>query len=72
MPAGVCLSIIGTEGDVRREARQARSKPLVEALFGWLEAQLARLPGRAPTAEKIRYALNHREGLERFLGDGRL
>ncbi|PZW36866.1 hypothetical protein C8P66_1731, partial [Humitalea rosea] len=41
-------------------------------MFGWLEAQLARLPGRAPTAEKIRYALNHREGLERFLGDGRL
>ena len=35
-----------------------------------LEAQLARLPGRAPTAEAIRYALNHREGLERFLDDG--
>jgi len=62
----------GKPPDVRRAARQARSKPLVEELFSWFEAQLARLPGRAPTAEKIRYALNHREGLERFLDDGRL
>jgi transposase len=62
----------GKPPDVRRAARQARSKPLVEDLFRWFEAQLARLPGRSPTAEKIRYALNHRAGLERFLGDGRL
>ena len=62
----------GKPPDVRRAARQARSKPLVEDLFSWLEAQLARLPGRSPTAEKIRYALNHRGGLERFLDDGRL
>ncbi|PZW46505.1 transposase IS66-like protein, partial [Humitalea rosea] len=62
----------GKSPEVRRAARQAKSKPLVTALFTWFEMQLARLPGRAPTAEKIRYALNHREGLERFLGDGRL
>jgi transposase len=62
----------GKPPDVRRTARQARSKPLVEDLFRWFEAQLARLPGRAPTAEKIRYAMNHRTGLERFLDDGRL
>jgi hypothetical protein len=62
----------GKPPDVRQAARQARSKPLVEALFTWFEAQLTRLPGSAPTAEKIRYALNHRAGLERFLDDGRL
>jgi len=62
----------GKPPDVRRAARQARSKLLVEELFRWFEAQLARLPGRAPTAERIRYALNHRAGLERFLDDGRL
>ena len=62
----------GKPPDVRRDVRQVRSKPLVEALFAWLEAQLARLSGSAPTAEKIRYALNHRAGLERFLEDGRL
>ena len=37
-----------------------------------LEAQLARLPARSPTAEAIRYALNHRNGLVRFLDDGRI
>ena len=31
-----------------------------------------RLPGSSPTAEAIRYALNHRDGLERFLEDGRV
>ena len=41
-------------------------------LFAWLEQQLARLPGSSPTAEAIRYALNHRDGLERFLEDGRV
>jgi hypothetical protein len=45
---------------------------LVEALFRWLEAQLARLPASSPTAEAIRYALNHRDGLVRFLDDGRI
>jgi len=62
----------GKPPDVRRAARQAKSKALVEDLFAWLEAQLARLSGRAPTAEKIRYALNHREGLQRFPDDGRI
>ncbi len=62
----------GKPPDLRRAVRQAKSRALVEELFTWLEAQLARLPGRAPTAEAIRYALNHREGLERFLDDGRI
>jgi transposase len=30
------------------------------------------LPGGSPTAKAIRYALNHRDGLERFLEDGRM
>jgi transposase len=55
----------------RRAARQARSRPLVTDLFTWLEQQLTRLPGGSPTAKAIRYALNHRDGLERFLDDGR-
>ncbi len=58
--------------EVRRAARQAKSRPLVEALFAWFEAQLARLPGGSPTAKAIRYALNHRDGLVRFLDDGRV
>jgi transposase len=62
----------GKPPDVRRTVRQERSRPLVEDLFAWLSAQLARLPGRSPTAEAIRYALNHRDGLVRFLEDGQI
>ena len=62
----------GKPPDERRAARQARSDPLVEDLFTWLEQQLARLPGGSPTAGVIRYALNHRDGLVRFLDDGRI
>jgi transposase len=56
----------------RLAVRRARSRPLVAELFIWLEAQLGRLPRSSPTAEAIRYALNHRTGLERFLDDGRI
>jgi transposase len=62
----------GKPPDLRRAGRQERSRPLVEALFAWLTAQLARLPGGSPTAGAIRYALNHRDGLVRFLDDGRI
>jgi len=64
--------IRGKSPEIRKAVRQAKSKPLVEALFAWLEEQLARLPGGSPTAKAIRYSLNHREGLCRFLDDGRI
>jgi len=56
----------------RLAARQAKSQPLVADLRTWFEAQVATLPGRGPTAGAIRYALNHWDGLERFLDDGRI
>jgi transposase len=56
----------------RLAIRQAESRPLVTELRAWFEAQLGRLPARGPTAEAIRYALNHWDGLERFLEDGRI
>jgi hypothetical protein len=62
----------GKPPDIRRAVRQERSRPLVEDLFAWLSAQITRLPGGSPTAQAIRYALNHRDGLVRFLGDGRI
>ncbi len=62
----------GKAPEVRLATRQARSHSLVEDLFVWFEVQLARLPGGSKTAEAIRYALNHRDGLEQFLRDGRI
>ena len=64
--------IRGQSADERRLARQQRSKPLVEAMHGWLSEQLNRLSGRSGLAQAIRYALNHWEGLILFLDDGRL
>ena len=52
--------------------RQAESRKVVVEMRAWFEAQLARLPARSPTAEAMRYALNHWDGLERFLDDGRI
>ena len=65
-------SVRGKSAADRLAARQAESKPLLGEMRTWFEAQLARLPSRGPTAEAIRYALNHWEGLQRFLDDGRI
>jgi transposase len=62
----------GKSANDRLAVRQAESKPLVTELRIWFEAQSAKLPARGPTAEAIRYALNHWDGLERFLDDGRI
>jgi transposase len=62
----------GKAPELRQAVRQAKSRPLVEDLFTWFEAQLARLPGGSPTAKAIRYAINHHDGLVRFLDDGRI
>ena len=64
--------IRGKSAAERLAMRQAESKPLVTDLRTWFEAQLARLPARGPLAEAIRYALNHWDGLQRFLNDGRI
>jgi transposase len=64
--------IRGKSAGERRAARQARSSGLVSELRIWFEAQVAKLPARGPTAEAIRYALNHWDGLGCFLNDGRI
>ena len=63
---------VASRAELRQAVRQAKSRPLVEDLFAWFETQLARLPRGSPTAEALRYALNHRDGLCRFLEDGRI
>jgi transposase len=65
-------TIRGQSADGRRTVRQQRSKPLVLELKTWFEQQLARVSGKSLIAEVIRYALNHWDGLIRFLDDGRI
>jgi len=64
--------IRGRSPDQRRTARQQQSQPLVEALFAWLSEKLERAPKGGDLAKAIRYGLSRREGLTRFLTDGRL
>jgi hypothetical protein len=64
--------IRGQAADQRRLTRQRLSRPLVEAMHGWLTQQLPRISGRSALAQAIRYALNHWKGLTLFLDDGRL
>src|SRR5215208_6324389 len=61
--------IRGRPAEERRAARQERSRPLVDALYAWLTAQLERVSGRSTLAEAIRYALRHWQGLVLFLED---
>ncbi len=65
-------TIRGRSAGERRAVRQEKSKPLVLALKAWFEQQLARVSVKATIAEDIRYALNHWDGLTRFLDDGRI
>jgi transposase len=65
-------TIRGRNADERRAVRHERSRPVVLALKTWFEQQLGRVSAKATIAEHIRYALNHWDGLTRFLDDGRI
>ncbi|WP_428483621.1 IS66 family transposase [Rhodopila sp.] len=65
-------NIRGQSADERRQARQQHSRPLVAAMYIWLNEQLGRISGRSALAQAIRYALNHWGGLILFLDDGRI
>ena len=62
----------GRSAEVRQAVRQVESKPRVEALKTWLEAELARVSVKSQIAATIRYGFNHWDGLVRFLEDGRI
>lgn len=65
-------NIRGLSADERRQARQRRTKPLVDALHLWLEEKLTIVSGKSTIAAAIRYALSRWDGLIRFLDDGRI
>ena len=64
--------IRGRPPDQRRHIRQTETKPLLEAMKIWLEAELGRISAKSTLAGAIRYALRHWQGLTLFLEDGRI
>lgn len=64
--------IRGRAADERREVRQQRSRPLLEALKQWLEEILGKLSKKSDTARAVRYALGRWDALLRFCDDGRM
>ena len=66
------VRVRGKSSAHRLAERRSFSRPIVQALHAWLEAQLPRVAGRSTPAEAIRYALSRWQGLTRFLHDGRI
>jgi transposase len=64
--------IKGKTADQRRAERQARSKPRLDALHAWAEAQRRRLSGKMPLGKALQYALSRWDALTRYVEDGRL
>jgi transposase len=64
--------IRGCSADERRNVRQQKSRPLIDAYELWLRAKLALISQKGKLAEAIRYALSRWEGLTRFIDDGRI
>ena len=64
--------IRGRPDEHRRQVRQERSRPIVEALHDWLHDQVGRVSGASDLARAMRYAIRHWDGLTAFLDDGRI
>lgn len=53
-------------------ARQARTKPVYDKLVAWCQTYEPNEPPKSPMGTALRYLLNHRVALMRFLDDGRI
>jgi transposase len=65
-------AIHGHSAEDRVAIRQAETAPLLEGFRAWLMARLEAISTKSPSADAIRYTLNHWEGLTRFVDDGRI
>jgi len=64
--------IRGRPPDERTAVRQARARPLLESLHGWMHTTLATLSKKSELAGAIKYALSRWAALTRYRDDGRL
>jgi transposase len=69
---GIEKEIRGRSPDDRKEVRQARSRPLLDAMHAWLKATMSKLSRKSELAKAIYYALERWTALLVFVGDGRV
>jgi transposase len=67
---GIEEHIRGQPADIRRDIRQARSGPLLDALYRWFKDTLTQVSAKSDLAVAIRYALSRWKALTRFVADG--
>lgn len=58
--------------DERHRIRQARGRPIAEALHAWMIAQRLKVPEGSGTAKALNYSLKRWPALTRYLDDGNL
>jgi hypothetical protein len=62
--------IRGQLPDARRDIRQARTAPLLDALYRWFKDTLTQVSAKSDLALAIRYAMSRWKALTRFTADG--
>jgi transposase len=67
---GIEEQIRGQSADLRREIRQARSGPLLDALYRWFKDLLTQVSAKSELAMATRYAMSRWKALTRFVADG--
>lgn len=60
----------GLDDNARLSERQARSRPVYEELVHWCTVHEPHEPPQSPLGKALRYLLNHKQALMRFLEDG--
>lgn len=65
-------AIKGTDAATRLGARQERAAPILARLDDWLRHHRARASAKSPLGDALAYIAKYREGLGRFLTDGRI
>ena len=64
--------IRGRSPEERKQVRQARARPILEAMHTWLEASYQKLSRKSDVAQAMHYALSRWTALTRFCEDGQI
>ena len=62
----------GCGPEERKQVRQARARPILEAMHTWLKVSCSQLSRKSDVAQAIHYALSRWTALTRYCGDGHI